>query len=109
MTGKNIIATLALLIDRIDQTSGADRTILCMAINSILDELDTWARTSDDAKHSHPNIRNVHLPIIEMRGPLHCLSGLSDAHSDTNQCIVWLTEGIKTLSGQTCLSLYPPL
>ncbi|MCI5131223.1 MAG: hypothetical protein D3904_06800 [Candidatus Electrothrix sp. EH2] len=106
MRAKETVDTLDKLIDEILETTGTERTILCMTIDSILDKFDEWLIESQDAKDNHPCRENVSIYIAEMKDPLYCLAGLNDHYDNMNQCVVWLCSGIKKMRRKNGLSLW---
>jgi hypothetical protein len=93
MLAKQTVETLNKLIDEILNTSGIERTVLCMTIDSILNNFKDWLKNSQDAKDMHPNPDGNTIFITEMKGPLYCLAGLNDYHTDMEQCVAWLRAG----------------
>jgi hypothetical protein len=93
MRARQTVDTLDKLIDEILNTSGIDRTVLCMTIDSILDSFEEWLENSQDAKDMHPNPHGSTIFITEMKGPLYCLAGLNDYYKDMDQCVAWLRAG----------------
>lgn len=105
MRAKPTVDTLAKLIDEIPNTSGMERTTLCMAIDSILDKFDYWLNNSQDAKDLHPCPQGVSMFITEMKAPLYCLAGLNAFYTDMDQCVAWLRAGLRKMSRQDSLAL----
>ncbi len=103
MRAKQTIETLEKLIDKILDTSGNDRTILCMTIDSILDQFDDWLENSQDAKDMHADPAGATIFITRMKGPLYCLAGLNDYDTDMNNCVVQLLGRVNDLKTTKCL------
>lgn len=105
MRAKQTVETLDKLIGEILNTSGIERTILCMTIDSILNRFEDWLKNSQDAKDMHPNPDGSTMFITEMKGPLFCLAGLNDYYTDMDQCVAWLRAGTNKMKMSYNLNL----
>ena len=105
MRAKPTVDTLEKMNDEVLKVSGIERTILCMSIDSILNEFEDWLENSQDAKDMHPNPSGSTLFITEMKAPLYCLAGLNDYYNDMDQCAAWLRSGINKLKMRHNLNL----
>ena len=99
------LKTLTSLIEELSNVEGSNCTVLCMTIDHILDKLDSWAKTSQDAKDNHPCCGSASLYITEMKGPLYSIAGLYDYGHDKIQCTAWLRSGIHKLASIHCFAV----
>ena len=108
MTARTILHTLQKLINRLSESDEHECTITCVAIDHILNELELWAESSEDAKSKHPCAGAASMYTAEMKGPLNSIAGLYDYGHDKEQCIAWLHGSIQKLASVHCfeVSLY---